>query len=210
MLTMVCLAVVCGWAQELDGRWDGKVVYGTLEVPFTLHFELSGKTLKASLVNGETRVSSTEGSYEAGTLRLTFGASGTRLEAKLANGELKGTFGTGEQMRPFTASQFCSCAPEGEAGPDISGTWEVPDSNLRLTIRRKGEDTFATVSRPSGELGPLAGRSDGLTFMLHYFDGVRAAVLEIEPRKDGGLNLKFTEPGTDVKKYRAVQAPPRK
>ena len=204
MMVMVFLAVVCGWAQDLDGRWDGKVTYGTLDVPFTIHFELSGKTLKGSLVNGDTRVSSTEGSYETGTLRLTFGASGARLEAKLANGELKGTVGTGEQMRPFTASQFCSCAIEGEAGPDISGTWEVPDSNLRLTIRRKGEDTFATVSRPSGELGPLAGRSDGLTFMLHYFDGVRAAVLEIEPRKDSGLDLKFREPGTDVKKYRAI------
>ncbi len=210
MLTMVCLVVVCGWAQELDGRWDGKVTFGTLEVPFTIHFEPSGKTLKGSLVNGETRVSSTEGSYEAGTLRLTFGTSGTRLEAKLANGQLQGTVGTVEQMRPFTASQFCSCAPEGEAGPDISGTWEVSDSSLRLTIRRKGEDTFATISRPSGELGPLAGRSDGLTFSLHYFDGIRAAVLEIELRKDGGLDLKFTEPETGIKKYRAVQAPPQK
>lgn len=214
MLAMVSLAGVCGWAQAPDGRWDGKVTYGTLDVPFTIHFEPNGKTIKGSLLNGDTRVSSTEGSFEAGTLRLAFrasgGATGTRLEAKLVDGELKGTVGSDGQMRPFTASQFCSCAPEGEAGPDISGIWEVPDSNLRLTIRRKGEDTFATVSRPSGELGPLAGRSDGLIFMLHYFDGVRAAVLEIEPRKDGSLDLKFTEPGTDVKKYRAVQAAPRK
>lgn len=206
-LMMVSLAVACGWAQDLDGRWDGKVTYGTLEVPFTIHFEPSGKTLKGSLVNGETRVSSTEGGYEAGTLRLTFGASGTRLEAKLANGALKGTVGNGEQMRPFTASQFCSCSIEGEAGPDISGTWEVPDSSFRLTIRRKGEDTFATISRPTGELGPLAGRFDGVTFSLDYFDGIRAAVLEIEQAKDGGLDLKFTEPGTEVKKYRAI---PRK
>jgi hypothetical protein len=113
-------------------------------------------------------------------------------------------------MHPFTASQFCSCALEGEAGPDISGTWEVPESNLRLTIRRKGEDTLVNVTRPSGELGPLAGRFDGLIFMLRYFDGIRAAVLEIERRKDGGLDLKFTEPGADVKKYRAVQAAPQK
>ena len=208
IFTIVALAAISGWAQELDGRWDGKVTYGTLDIPFTIHFEPNGKTLKGSLVNGDTRVSSTEGSFEAGTLRLAFGTSGgassTRMEAKLVNGQLKGTVGNGDQMRPFTASQFCSCAPEGEAGPDISGTWEVPDSNQRLTIRRKDEDTFATLSRPSGELGPLAGRSDGLIFTLHYFDGVRAALLEIEPRKDGGLDLKFTEPGTDVKKYRAI------
>ncbi len=210
MLAVVSLAVTCGWAQELDGRWDGKVTYGALDVPFTIHFETNGKTIKGSLVNGDTRVSSTQGGFEAGNLRLTLGTPGTRLEAKLVNGQLKGTVGNGDKMRPFTASQFCSCAPEGEAGPDISGTWEVPDSNLRLTIRRKGEDTFATVSRPSGELGPLAGRSDGLIFMLSYFDGVRAAVLEIEQGKDGGLDLKFTEPGAEVKKYRAVQATSRK
>jgi hypothetical protein len=209
LLTMVSLAVVCGWAQELDGRWDGKVSYDALEVPFTIHFDPNGKMLKGSLVNGDTRVSSTEGSFESGTLRLAFGTSGIRLEAKLVNGQLKGTIGNGDHMRLFIASQFCSCAPEGEAGPDISGVWEAPDSNLRLTIQRKDEDTFATVSRSTGELGLLAGRFDGAIFMLHYFDGVRAAVLEIEPRKDGGLDLKFMEPGTDVKKYRAVRAKTR-
>jgi hypothetical protein len=211
MLTMVSLAVACGWSQTLDGRWDGTITYGALNVPFIIHFEPTGKTLTGSFVNGDARVSSTEGSFEAGSVRLTFGASGTRLEATLADGQLKGAYGSGGQdMHSFTASKFCACGPEGEAGPDISGTWEAPDSSLRLTIRRKGDDTLATVSRPSGELGPLAGRFDGLTFMLHYFDGVRAAVLEIEQRKDGGLDLKFTEPGTDVKKYRAVQATPRK
>jgi hypothetical protein len=211
LLTMVSLAVACGWAQAPDGRWDGTITYGTLNLPFTIHFESNGKTLTGSFVNGDTRVSSTEGSFDAGSVRLTFGASGRRLEATLADGQLKGTYGGGgKDMHPFTASQFCSCNSEGDAGPDVSGTWEVPDSDLRLTIRRKGDDTLATVLRSSGELGPLTGRFDGFSFMLHYFDGVGAALLEIEPRKDGGLDLKFTEPGTDVKKYRAVQAITRK
>jgi hypothetical protein len=211
MLTIFSLAVICGWAQAPDGRWDGTITYGALNVPFTIHFESNGKTFTGSFVNGDTRVSSTEGSFEAGAVRLTFGTSGTRLEARLVEGQLKGAIGSGGQdMHPFTASQFCSCAIEGDAGPDISGTWEAPDSSWRLTIRRKGDDTLAIVSRPSGELGPLAGRFDGLTFMLRYFDGVRAAMLEIEQRKDGGLDLKFTEPSTDVKKYRAVQATTRK
>jgi hypothetical protein len=211
MLTMISLAAACGWAQAPDGRWDGTITYGTLNVPFIFHFEPNGKVLTASIVNGDTRVSSTEGSFEAGSLRLTFGGSGIRLEATLVDGQLKGTIGSGgKDLRPFIASKYCTCNFEGEAGPDISGTWEVPDSSLRLTIRRKGENTFATLTRPNGELGPLAGRFDGLTFKLHYFDGVRAAVLEIEQRKDGGLDLKFMEPGTDVKKYRAVQATIRK
>jgi hypothetical protein len=213
ILTMVSLAVACGWAQAQapDGRWDGTITYGALNVPFTIHFEPNGKTLTGYFVNGDSRVTSTAGSFEAGSVRLTFGASGARLEATLADGQLKGAIGSGAQdMHPFTASKFCSCASEGDAGPDISGTWEAPDSGWSLTIRRKGDDTFATVSRPSGELGPLAGRFDGLTFMLQYFDGIRAAMLEIEQRKDGGLDLKFTEPGTDVKKYQAVRVTTRK
>jgi hypothetical protein len=213
MLTMVSLAVACGWpqAQAPDGRWDGTITFGALNVPVIIHFEHDGKTLTGAFVNGDSRVSSTAGSFEGGTVRLTFGASGTRLEATLEDGRLKGAYGSGGQdLHPFTASKFCTCGVEGDAGPDISGTWEAPDSGWRLTIRRKGDDTLATVSRPSGELGPLAGRFDGLTFMLHYFDGVRAAVLEIEESKDGGLDLKFKEPGTDVKKYRAVQATTRK
>ena len=209
VLTLVSLAVAGVWAQAPDGRWDGTITYGTLSVPFIIQFEPNGKSLIGSFLKGDTRVSSTEGSFEAGTVRLTFGATGTLLEATLADGQLKGTYGSGKDMHPFTASKFCSCGPEGEAGPDISGTWEVPDSSFRLTIRRKGDDTIATASRPSGELGPLTGRFDGLTFKLHYFDAVRAAVLEIEQRKDGGLDLKLTEPGTDVKKYRAVQATTR-
>jgi hypothetical protein len=211
MLMMVSLAVAFGWAPAPEGRWDGTITYGTLNVPFIIYFEHNGKTLTGSFVNGDSRVSSTAGSFEAGSVRLTFGASGKRLEATLVDGQLKGTYGSGGQdMHPFTASQFCTCGPQGDAGPDISGTWEVPDSGWRLTIQRKGDDTLATVSRPSGELGPLAGRFYGLTIMLNYFDGVRAAVLEIEQHKDGGLDLKFTEPGTDVKRYRAVQATTRK
>jgi hypothetical protein len=207
MLTMVSLAVACGWAQAPDGRWDGTITFGAMKVPFIIHFEHDGKTLTGSFVNGDSRVSSTAGSFEAGSVRLTFGASGARLEATLEDGQLNGAYGGGGQdMHPFIASKYCTCGIEGDAGPDISGTWEAPDSDLRLTIRRKGDDTLATVSRPSGELGPLAGRFDGLTFMLHYFDGVRAAVLEIEGRKDGGIDLKFKEPGADVKKYRAVKA----
>ena len=210
ILTMVFLTAASGWAQAPDGRWDGTITYGRLKVPFTIHFERNGKALTGSFVNGDTRVASTEGTFEAGLVRLTFGASGTQLEATVANEDLEGTYKDGGQdMHRVTASKFCACGSEGEAGPDISGTWEVPDAGWRLTIRRKGDDTLATVARSSGDLGPIAGRFDGFTFLLHYFDGVRAALLEIEQRKDGGLDLRLTEPGTEAKKYRAVQATTR-
>jgi len=54
MLAMVSLAVACGWAQELGGRWDGTITYGALNVPFIIHFEPNGKKLTGSFVNGDT------------------------------------------------------------------------------------------------------------------------------------------------------------
>src|SRR5262245_34907572 len=105
LLAMVTLGVACGWTPAPDGRWDGTITYGTLNGPFTIHFEPNGKTLTGSFVNGDTRVSSTEGSFEAGSVHLTFGASGTRLEAMLTDGQLKGTIGSdGQNRHPFTAS----------------------------------------------------------------------------------------------------------
>jgi hypothetical protein len=122
LLTMVFLAVASGWAQAPDGRWDGTITYGRLKIPFTIHFEPNGKALTGSFVNGDTRVSSTEGSFEAGLVRLTFGASGTRLEATLANEDLEGTYGSGGQdMHPVTASKFCPCGSEGDAGTGYLG-----------------------------------------------------------------------------------------
>src|SRR5262245_50666358 len=99
MLTIFSLAVICGWTQAPDGRWDGTITYGALNVPFTIHFESNGKTFTGSFVNGDTRVSSTEGSFDAGAVRLTFGTSGTRLEARLVEGELKGAIGDRKSTR---------------------------------------------------------------------------------------------------------------
>lgn len=207
ILTIISLALAGAWAQVPDGRWDGTATYGTLSVPFTINFESKGKALTGSFMNGDSRTSSTEGSFEGNAVRLTFGTSGVRMEGTLKDGQLKGTIGTnGQDMHPFTASQFCSCAYEGEAGPDISGAWKVPELNQGLNIRRKGEDTLVTISTETGEFGPLTGRFDGAIFTLHYFDGARAALLEIEEKKGGGLDLKLVESGKDVKRYRASKA----
>ena len=45
--------------------------------------------------------------------------------------------------------------------------------------------------------------------MLRYFDGKRAAILEIEPRKDEGLDLVWKEPGQGSRKYKAARSTPK-
>ena len=109
-------------------------------------------------------------------------------------------------MHPLKASVFCTCGFAGEAGPEIMGSWEVSDNDWKLSARRAGEDTIATISRGANEIGPLSGRFNGSFFELSFFDGNRAALLEIEPRKDGALDLSWMEPGIAVKKMKAVRA----
>jgi hypothetical protein len=200
-LTTALLAASCGWAQAPSGRWDGSAEYGALKVPFTIHFEGSGNAMRGSLVNGDKRVSSTSGSFEDGMLRLTFDRA--KVQAKLDGGQLTGSFVSARRTIPFTATAYCTCGVEGEAGPDVAGTWAVDDAWWRFAIKRAGDDTIVSGL----ELGPLGGRFDGIAFQLHYFDGVRGALLELEP-KDGGMAMVWKVPDAEVKRYRAIKASP--
>ena len=200
------LTAVSASAQIPSGRWDATITIGGLKVPFTMHLETNGAAISGVVVNGDVRIRSTTGSFDGNMVRLEFEQSGARLEATSVDGGLKGTFGSAKNgMHPFQATLFCTCGFLGEAGPDIMGAWEVPDDRLRLSIRRNGDDTLATVERGAEQIGPLSGRFNGAFFELSYFDGSRAALLEIEPRKDSGLDLTLMEPGVAAKKMKAVR-----
>jgi hypothetical protein len=201
------LAVAAGLcAQSLSERWDAVVTIGGLRVPFILHFEGKGPAFAASLAKGDTRVPADASSFDGKTLRAEFRQPRARIEAVLSDGELKGVFGNEKTaMYPFKASAFCTCGFVGEAGPDISGSWEIREDGWRLLLRRVGEDTIAAIARGANETGPLTGRFNGVFFELSFFDGQQGAVLEIEPRKDGGLDLSLMEPGAAAKKMKAVR-----
>ena len=200
-LAAAFLTAAAVWAQAPAGRWDGTLVHGKLKVPFTIQLEGSGPAIHGALVNGDARVSSTSGTFDGKRLLLSFGSSGTKLDASLADGSMHGTFGP----HSFTASAYCTCGSEGVAGPAIMGLWELAGNGWRLDVKRNGEDTLVTVSRAGESMGPVTGRFDGLTFQLHYFDGTRAAVLELEERKDGGLDVVWMEPDKEPVKGRAVR-----
>ena len=131
------LAAVSISAQVPSGRWEGTITIDGLKIPFTILLEGSGGELTGSFVNGDTRTASTSGSFEGGELRLSFAHAGTQLRATLENEELKGDYG-GEKhgMHRFTASAYCTCSYEGETGPPIMGSWEVPEADWKLAVRR--------------------------------------------------------------------------
>jgi len=189
------------WAQAPAGRWDGTAVVAGLKVPLRIDFEGDGSSLRASLVNGDARLRSKSGSMAGSVVRLSF--DGVRLEGTIVEGQLTGSFASSKRVIPFTASAYCTCGAEGEAGPDIAGVWAADESWWRFAVKRAGDDTIVSGL----EVGPLNGRFDGIAFQLHYFDGIRAALLELEP-KDGALALVWTLPGAQPKRYRAIRASP--
>jgi hypothetical protein len=210
LLTRIVLALAlasCCWAQVPQGRWDGTIQFDkTLKVPFTLFFEGTAASLSGSFANGEVQVKSDSGEMSGDGLRLRFKSAGMDLDGTLLNGQLSGTVRTAKYgERRFTAAAYCTCSFDGEAGPDVAGSWQVQDAGWRIALRRVGEDTFADVSTPAGSIGPLSGRFDGVSFNLRYFDGAQAVLLEIEPAKDGSLDLVWKSPEDGSKKLKAVR-----
>ncbi len=201
------LTAIPMWAETPAGRWDATITMGKLKVPFTMQFEGEGTAFAGTLVNGDARVRSALGSFDGKAVRLQFPDSGARLEATLDNGGLTGTLTDARSgVHRFEATAFCTCGFVGEAGPDIAGVWELPDAGWRMAIRRLGDDTLAAVSRGDDKIGPVTGRFNGAFFVLSYFDGSRAALMELELRKDGGLDVVWNEPGMAAKTVTAVRA----
>lgn len=207
LLLIAALSAACLAAAVPNGRWDAEMTAGGLKIPFTLFFSGDASALTAAFVNGPARVVSKPGTFANGQIRIAFPSTAT-LEATLADDQLKGAYRDAKgQSHPFSASAYCTCGSEGEPGPDMKGMWLSAENGWRVKIDRNGDDTWATLSRPAGDLGPLSGRFDGVSFMLHYFDGSNAALLEMEPRKDGQADLVLKTPGEAPQKFRASRAP---
>jgi hypothetical protein len=208
------LVAACAAAQSEApaGRWDATIVMGDLKIPFSMQLDPSENAISGTFVNGDEKTSSSAGSFSGDALRLPFPQYNTTLEAQIVNGGLKGKYG-GAAFGHFDVEggAYCTCASEGEAGPDISGKWTLTAVGAtasrawQVVVLRKGDDTVAHILRPDDTNGALTGRFDGLTFMLHHFDGARGSLLELEPRPDGALELVLKEPGAAVKKFRAAK-----
>jgi hypothetical protein len=86
--------------------------------------------------------------------------------------------------------------------------WTLEGGKGKLSIERKGEDTFAVLTLDSNTTPTLAGRFDGAVFALAYFNGnpAGAAWLEIEPDKDARvLSLVYQKPGADPIRFRTTR-----
>lgn len=204
LMIMAVLGFPAANAKSDPERWDGIVAFGKLKVPFSMQLDFDDASVSAVFTSGEQPVQSTSGTISGDTVQIKFDSLGTVLEAVRNGGSMKGTYtkASDPQSRlSVELNKFCTCGSVGEAGPDISGVWSV-DAGGRLTVERKGDDTFATLrfTEDDRQFGTLSGRFDGIAFTLSHFTGTKAAVLDAELNKDGKLRLNFQLPGEPARK----------
>src|SRR5947207_7226414 len=173
-------------AQSLSGLWDAVVRVNDVEVPFRMEFSGSGGDVKGSFFNGVDRLTSTSGSFENGSLVLSFDEYETRLEARLTDGVLEGQYlrGTRGAPYPFRAKRFTPTPADAANVPAIAGLWNVQvksakgESAWQMIVRQSGAEASAAILRVDGDTGTLTGRYGDGRFVLSPFSGARPPRLE--------------------------------
>jgi thiol-disulfide isomerase/thioredoxin len=192
-----------------SGSWDGTLSVGDVDVPFRFELALNNGKARVAFLNGEERVRSTSGSFDADALTVRFDHYASKLEAKWLNGQLAGSYArAGKPSYGFHAIPHRATADAAEKVPLIAGQWEITvstpkgDIAWRLFIRQAGAAVSASILRVDGDTGNLEGTYRSGTFLLSHFSGARPLLLEIRVATDGSLELEENRKA----RYRAVRS----
>ncbi len=213
-------------ATTLTGTWDAKVDYGAIQVPFKFGIAQTAAGVSGWFFNGDEKVVSDSGSFEAGHLLLEFPSYGRRVDAQLdAGGTLSGSYGPaakGSTLRvyPFSAQRAAAIhSPAPAAVPSIEGLWIVAaeseksgEKSWRFIVRQTGAHVRAAILRVDGDTGALTGDWQDGRFVLSHFDGARPLLIEVTPAPDQGITVLLRNSnGSDVplRGYRLAAAKAR-
>ena len=187
--------------QPATGYWRATITLPGGEIETGFELSRDGDLYRASLVNGQERVSIDEVSFADGVLRLRFPAFNNEIQAVFADGRLSGEltlvkrFGD-TQVMAFSALPGSDTGEEAYAAPrhDLSGRWAVrfhePDGTDTASIgefAQRGSRLFGTFLNPNGDHRFLAGHVRGDEFQLSTFDGAHAFIFSGEIDEDGAI-----------------------
>ena len=197
----VFATTVLASGQSVEGTWDATVTVNSVSVPFKIEIDGSGADVHSYFFNGDDRVNpSSNGTFQNGSLVLTFDSYATKLEATLNDGILTGTYGGGFgspyvfQAKRHDPSQV---ARSDQHAPDISGLWEIQvkspkgESAWHFVVNQTGAKIGAAIVRVDGDTGTLSGNFKDSKFILSHFTGERPFYVEVTPQSDGSLQLQI-------------------
>jgi thiol-disulfide isomerase/thioredoxin len=211
---------------SIAGLWDATVGYGDIQVPFEFGIAQTASGVSGWFFNGDERVTSDSGHFEAGHLVLDFPTYGRRVDVQLgADGSLSGSYGpaaAGSTLRTYPFSARRAPAPGSAAhvkAPSIEGLWIVPadsgkngEKSWRFIVHQAGPQIRAAILRVDGDTGALTGKWQDGKFVLSHFDGARPLLIEVSPAPDHTLAILLRNSnGTNatLAGYRAVDAKAR-
>jgi thiol-disulfide isomerase/thioredoxin len=179
-----------------SGLWDAGVLVNGVLIPFRLELTVARDSVSGAFFNGDDRVRSTAGNYQASALSLRFAQYASSLQARWSDGTLTGAYArAGQPAYAFQARPHVPRPLSNEKIPTIAGQWEIAvqspkgDTAWRLFIRQSGADMTASILRVDGDTGVLSGSYQDGKFVLSHFSGARPLLLEITPATDGSLSL---------------------
>jgi hypothetical protein len=165
--------------QTLEGTWDATVTVNNVSVPFRIEIDGTGADVHSYFFNGDDKVNpSNSGTFQNGSLVLTFDSYATKLEATLDDGILTGTYGDGSgSAYAFQAKRHepYLAATGDHHVPDISGLWEIQvkspkgESAWHFVVNQAGAKIDAAILRVDGDTGTLSGNFKDDKFALSHF-----------------------------------------
>jgi thiol-disulfide isomerase/thioredoxin len=199
-----------------DGLWDATVVIGgpspadgrqpagsQVVVPFRFEIATKGAEATGYFFEGDTKVSSSEGTFADGVVKLVFDHLDRVLELRVTGDTLVGTYASPNgRGRPQAVEmrRFSPVAADSTAILQATGTWEMRRLAEEVTaprdtrtwhvfLRQSGSEVSGSILRVDGDVGTLVGRwKDGKLTMSH-FAGERPNLFEATPNPDGTLNV---------------------
>ncbi len=198
---VLIVAVSCDVSPErpsLAGPWDATVTVNDLEIPFPFEIAEDGRMVTGSFFNGDLAITSTDGTFENGTLVLAFAQYASTIEATYTNRRLEGHYVRGSRSPyPFRAVRAAQAQPVAASSdaPSIAGVWIIPtESNKgekawRFIVRQTGAEVSGGILRVDGDTGTLTGAYRDGTFVMSHFSGARPLLLEVTLEEDGSLRL---------------------
>jgi thiol-disulfide isomerase/thioredoxin len=178
--------------------------------PFAFLVERSHGVLSAKLVNGREAEPFSRVEWKDGVLRLYLdhyeGELTLQLEGDTLAGEYTRASRRGKIHYPVTASRkepsASRPAPDGEA---MAGDWlfhiayeSENAEDVAAHFTAQGGRLEGTLALVSGDLGNLAGNTNGKSFSISRFDGIHILLLRAALQPDGSLKGNLLEPGRVV------------
>jgi len=213
ILLALVLSAVASFAQgdTLTGKYEGTAkVAGSADAKISMELKNEAGKVSGRLMNGQTSIEISEGTFVDGTLALKLGAAAKDgvLTAKVEGEKLTGDWVAGNQKKSIELKKAATMA--AAAPLNLSGEWEaVADANgqpfpFLLTLKVEGEKVSGSSSSQLGDANISTGtwKEGKLSLQIEGANGVTTLNGVVV---DGKLSGEFDYAGQLQGKWVAVK-----